>query len=135
MTLKITRIDRAQARAMQQDPLRHNYFDGEVHLQEVVGLADSQEVELLAVYFSPGARTRPHIHQHDQILQILEGRCIVATETEKHILAPGDVITIPGGIWHWHGATRDTATCHLSIKMQGPTNWEVEEKNWISAYE
>jgi quercetin dioxygenase-like cupin family protein len=132
--MKITKIDRSQATQAAQDPARRGYFAGEVYTQDIVGAADSQEIELLAVFFSAGARTRPHIHQRDQVLQVLEGQCVVATETEKHVLGPGEVITIPAGVWHWHGATRDAATCHLSIKATGPTNWEVEEKDWASGY-
>jgi 4-carboxymuconolactone decarboxylase len=128
--MKIVTIDRAQAR---QDAARRDYFEGEVHVQTLVGPDDSGEVELLGVYFSAGARTRPHIHSRDQVLQIVEGRGVVATETEKRIVGPGDVITVPAGIWHWHGATRDSAMFHISIKQPGPTNWDVDAKNWAQA--
>jgi len=43
------------------------------------------EPDLLNVSFSAGARTRPHIHQQDQVLHIIEGQGIVATETEKQL--------------------------------------------------
>jgi quercetin dioxygenase-like cupin family protein len=130
--MKLTRIDRSLA---QPDTARKGYFDGEVKTLQLVGPTQSNEVELLAVYFSAGARTRPHIHQQDQVLQIIEGQGIVATETEKLMVTAGDVITIPAGIWHWHGARRNTAMCHISIKKPGPSNWEVEQKNWASGYD
>src|SRR5712691_11754322 len=69
-TMKITRIDRTQAK---HDPSRANYFDGEVNIQSLVSSADSNELDLLNVSFSAGARTRPHIHQQDQVLHIIEG--------------------------------------------------------------
>jgi hypothetical protein len=25
--------------------------------------------------------------------------------------------------------------CHISIKPLGPTNWDVEEKNWAETYD
>lgn len=130
--MKRTKIDRSQAN---QDSSRKNNFDGEVHMQRIVGPNDSKEVELLAVFFGTGARTKPHTHQHDQVLQIIEGQGVVATENEKLIVSPGDVITIPAGTWHWHGATRTSAMCHISIKRAGPSNWEVEQKNWASGYD
>lgn len=130
--MNLTRIDRSQA---QSDTARKGYFDGEVKTLLLVGPKDSNEVELLAVFFSAGARTRPHIHTQDQVLQIIEGQGIVATETEKLMVSEDDVITIPAGTWHWHGATRDSAMCHISIKRPGPTNWEVEQKNWASGYD
>ena len=129
--MKLTRIDRSQARP---DTSRKGYFDGEVKTLQLVGPNDSNEVELLAVYFSAGARTKPHTHQQDQVLQIIEGQGIVATETEKLLVSAGDVITVPADTWHWHGASRDTAMCHISIKRPGPSNWEVDEKNWASGY-
>jgi quercetin dioxygenase-like cupin family protein len=130
--MKLSRINQSLA---QPDTARKGYFDGEVKTLQLVGPTESNDLELLAVYFSAGARTRPHIHEQDQVLQIIEGQGIVATETEKLIMSAGDVITVPAGTWHWHGATRNTAMCHISIKRPGPTNWEVEEKNWASGYD
>jgi len=130
--MKIAHIDRAQALRENADPAS---FDGDVRVQRLITLEQSKEVELLVVYFSPGARTRPHVHVRDQVLQIIEGQGIVATESEKQIVNPGDVITILAGDWHWHGATRDTAMCHISIKQPGPTDWDVEEKNWATGYD
>jgi quercetin dioxygenase-like cupin family protein len=130
--MKLTKIDRTQA---QPDTARKGYFDGTVKTLQLVGPNESNEVELLAVYFSAGARTRPHIHGQDQVLQIIEGQGIIATETEKLMVSTGDVITIPAGSWHWHGATQNTAMCHISFKKTGPSNWEVEEKNWASGYD
>jgi quercetin dioxygenase-like cupin family protein len=130
--MKLTRISRSQAVA---DVSRKGYFEGEVNIQTLVGLQDSNEVELLAVFFNAGARTIPHTHEQDQILQIIEGEGIVATETEKNRVSAGDVITVPAGTWHWHGATRNSPMCHISIKRPGASNWKVEEKNWASGYD
>jgi quercetin dioxygenase-like cupin family protein len=130
--MKLTRIDRSLALP---DTTRKGYFDGEVKTLQLVGPKQSKEIELLAVYFSAGARTIPHIHEQDQVLQIIEGQGIVATETEKLMVSEGDVITIPAGIWHWHGARKNTAMCHISIKSPGPANWVVEPKNWEYGYD
>ena len=130
--MKFVRIDPNQAK---QDPSRSGYFAGEVNVQNLVGLAESAEIELLAVFFSPGGRTIPHAHARDQVLHIVEGQGIVAIEGERRIVSPGDVVLIPAGAWHWHGATRDSAMCHISIKQPGPTNWEVEPRDWASAYD
>ena len=130
--MKITRIDRTQAKP---DASRTNYFDGEVKFQALVSSADSDDLDILCVYFSAGARTRPHIHHQDQVLHIIEGQGIVAGETEKHVVSMGDVITIPKGTWHWHGATRASAMSHISTMKRGQTDWTVEEKNWASGYD
>src|SRR5260221_14782006 len=101
--MKLTRIDRSLA---QPDSARKGYFDGEVKTLQLVGPNESNEVELLAVYFSAGARTRPHTHEQDQILQIIEGQGIVATETEKLLVAAGGLVSGPPGTRRWGGARR-----------------------------
>src|SRR5437588_8604382 len=98
--MKITRIDRTQAR---HDTSRANYFDGEVNIQSLVISLDSDELDLLNVSFNAVARTKPHIHQQDQVLHIIEGQGVVPTQTEKQVVSAGEVILIPRGIWHWHG--------------------------------
>ncbi len=98
-----------------------------------MGPEDSREVELLAVWFHHGARNRPHTHDADQVLHIMEGQGIVADEKERRIVAAGDVITVPAGTWHWHGATPDSSMMHISIRKQGAsTNWDVDQKDWAS---
>jgi quercetin dioxygenase-like cupin family protein len=110
-------------------------FDGDVTLQRVVSSEDSKEVELLAVWFSAGARTRPHSHDVDQVLHIMEGQGMVADENERLVVKAGDVITVPAHAWHWHGATPESAMSHISIRKVGSTtNWEVEEKDWAMSY-
>lgn len=130
--MKITHIDQTQAT---YDHARANYFVGEVRTQSLVSSAESTDLDLLNVSFSAGARTRPHIHRQDQVLHILEGQGIVATETEKQVVSAGDVIVVPAGTWHWHGATRHTAMTHISVMKRGQTDWIVEEKNWSLGYD
>jgi len=38
-------------------------------------------------------------------------------------LIPGDVINIPAGVKHWHGATKDSWFAHvaLSVPVEGAT--------------
>ncbi len=105
-------------------------FEGNVRKQMLVSKGESEELELLVVHFSAGARTRPHIHAKDQVLHFIQGRGIVATETEKTFFSAGDIVTVPGGTWHWHGATRTEAMSHVSIRQPGGTDWDVDLKNW-----
>jgi quercetin dioxygenase-like cupin family protein len=83
--IKLTKIDRAWAgEDPTHDPYvdRAYYFAGDVNVQSLVGADESGEVELLAVFFAAGARTRPHIHERDQILHCTEGQGIVPTDSE-----------------------------------------------------
>lgn len=110
-------------------------FTGDVTLKRLVWAGDSAEVELLGVWFSAGARTKPHIHDVDQVLHVLEGTCAYGDENGVILVPAGEIFTVPKNVWHWHGATPDAPMMHLSIrKMGNSTNWEVEEKNWASQY-
>jgi quercetin dioxygenase-like cupin family protein len=125
-------VDRSQAKP---DPTMTRWIAGEARFQSLVDPAQGHDVGLTAVFFEAGARTRPHVHSDEQVLYFVEGRGVVATEGETQLAAAGDIVAVPAGTWHWHGATPDAATCHISIKRPGPTNWEVEEKNWGTAYQ
>ncbi|MDR5683766.1 MAG: cupin domain-containing protein [Armatimonadota bacterium] len=91
---------------------------------------DPRGVEIVAVFFEPGSRTRPHVHHTDQTLVFFEGEGIVATETVRRTVRAGEVVVIPAGTWHWHGATRKAGASHLSIKPPGPTDWDAPLRNW-----
>ena len=120
------RIDQARATRVEE------HFEGEVHLQRLVSAEEGSEVEVLAVFFSPGARNRPHTHEHDQILHVLSGTAVVATETGRVLLSAGELIRIPAQTWHWHGATTDAPMCHLAIQRPGWMNFEVGERDWAT---
>jgi quercetin dioxygenase-like cupin family protein len=124
--MDIFTIDRASA----QDATPSGNFSGQVWMQRLITEQQSQEIELLVVSFEAGGRTRPHIHAVDQILHIVSGRGIVAVGSEQRFVEIGDVVLIPSGEWHWHGATPDRAMTHISIKRYGPTDWSVEERDW-----
>ena len=99
-------------------------------MHHLVTRAESRDLEIIAVFFENGARTRPHAHSTDQVLTCVEGQCIVADETERRHLAPGEYSFTPAGHWHWHGAVPGESACHISIRKPGPTNWEVPKRDW-----
>jgi len=75
----------------------------------------AEELKSALVYFPAGVRNKLHKHTHEQILYVTKGKGIVATEDEEHTVEPGDVIRIPAGEMHWHGATEDEGFEHLYI--------------------
>ena len=137
--MKEIRIDRF---SIEQDSTHTPYqggskeFEGEVTLQRLVTPEESKEVELLAVWFSAGARTRAHTHDTDQILHIVEGQGFVADEHELRVVSMGDVVTVHAGQWHWHGAMPASSMMHISVRKQGSkTDWNVDPKDWAHGYD
>ena len=111
-------------------PDQPGYFSGTVRLHNLRRPDTPGTAELIGVFFERGARTIPHTHAADQVLYFVDGEGIVATEHERRVLRAGEIAVIPGGTWHWHGATKTSAMCHVSIKAVGPSNWSVERKDW-----
>ena len=78
----------------------------------------SEDFRAAIVTFPPGTKNKFHTHDHEQILFVTEGEGIVATETEERTVTVGDIILIPAGENHWHGATKDSSFSHLFITKQ-----------------
>src|SRR3970282_1237729 len=95
------------------------YFIGEARVQPLLGQADG--IDIVVVFFSPGARTYLHAHEVPQVLHCIEGRGILATEHERNLVGPGDVVHVPAGEMHWHGAAEDSAFPPLSTRPLGQT--------------
>lgn len=96
-------------------------FRGAVHAKRMVGDQQSQQVTAALIHFEPGGRNILHTHTFDQVLYITEGEGIVATEQEEIVVRAGDLVLIPAGEKHWHGATPTTAMTHLAIGAPGTT--------------
>jgi len=124
--MRIVRVDRGQAKA----PAHPEWFPGTVWQQMLNDPETPVGTELIAVWFEPGSRTKPHVHPVDQILQVVEGDGIVDIEGERRFITTGDWVVVPAGVWHWHGATPDHAMCHISIKQPGQTDWTSEWRDF-----
>ena len=72
-----------------------------------------------SVTFEPGARTAWHTHPLGQTLIVTAG-CGRVQRWGGPIeeIRPGDVVWIPPGEKHWHGATPTTAMTHIAIQEQ-----------------
>ena len=102
-------------------------FTGMVHSLPLIGEEQgAEQLRLLSVTFSPGARTKLHFHTHEQVLLVTEGRGILATEQEEHHVTPGCVVYVPPGERHWHGAEAEFSMTHISIN--GPGEMHIVER-------
>lgn len=96
------------------------YFTGQSYLAPV----SASQVGIFNVTFEPGCRNNWHIHHAEQGGgQILI--CVAGTgyyqEWGKPArkLLPGDVVNIPAGVKHWHGAAPDCWFSHLAAEVPG----------------
>ena len=98
--------------------LRTATFTGEVWGDPV--LPETDGVLINNVFFAPGARTHWHTHDQGQILLVTsgEGRAR-ARDGSGGPLSAGDVVWIPPGEEHWHGADADSYMLHLAISLGG----------------
>lgn len=103
------------------------YFVGQSYLAPL----STEQVEIYNVTFEPGCRNNWHIHKATsgggQILVCVAGRgCYQEWGKPVQTLSPGDVVNIPAGVKHWHGATADSWMSHLAIEVGGEntsTEW------------
>ena len=71
------------------------------------------------VTFQPGARSAWHTHPLGQILIVTSGTGWVQKwGSPKQEIREGDVVRIPPGRKHWHGATATTSMTHIAIQEQ-----------------
>jgi quercetin dioxygenase-like cupin family protein len=95
-------------------------FTGEVNGAGLIDDTMTENMRMMVVKFSPGARTKWHTHSFEQGLVILEGKGIVASEKDgERVVTPGDVVVFDHGEKHWHGATNLTGMAHIAINLAG----------------
>jgi len=86
----------------------------------------SDDIVVNTVFFQPGARTFWHQHERGQLLHVLAGGGLICTAGEPpRRIRPGDVVWVPPGERHWHGASGETFLTHLAVSL-GTTMWAEE---------
>jgi quercetin dioxygenase-like cupin family protein len=94
-----------------------DYFTGAVRVDPLFQAPDPARVTGGSVTFEPGARTAWHAHPLGQTLIVTVGCGWVQREGGSvEEIRPGDVVWIPPGVKHWHGATATTAMTHIAIQ-------------------
>jgi len=106
------------------------YFTGTVRIDPLHQATDPARVGCAYVTFEPGARTAWHSHPLGQTLIVTAGCGRVqrwAGSIEE--IRPGDVVWIPPGEKHWHGAGATTAMTHIAIveRVEGTSSDWMEK--------
>ncbi len=96
------------------------YFIGRSYLAPI----STEQVGIFNVTFEPGCRNNWHVHHADkgggQILVCVAGRgWYQEWGKAPQALNPGDVVNIPVGVKHWHGAAADSWFSHLAVEVPG----------------
>jgi quercetin dioxygenase-like cupin family protein len=108
-------IKRNGSRASGKGPAE--YFTGTVRIDPLFSSPDPARASGGSVTFEPGARTAWHAHPLGQTLIVTAGCGRVQREGGPvEEIRPGDVVWIPPGVKHWHGAAPTTAMTHVAIQ-------------------
>jgi quercetin dioxygenase-like cupin family protein len=95
------------------------YFTGTVRIDPLFNPPAPARAFGASVTFEPGARTAWHTHPLGQTLIVTAGGGRVQRwggPIEE--IRPRDVVWIPPGEKHWHGASPNTAMTHIAIQEQ-----------------
>ena len=106
------------------------YFVGRSYLAPL----STEQVGLFNVTFEPGCRNNWHIHKAEkgggQILICVAGRGYYQEWNKPaREIVPGDVVNIPQGVKHWHGAAPDSWFSHIALEVPG----ENSSTEWLEA--
>lgn len=100
------------------------FFTGNSHLAPLqpknLGTEEKTALPMSNVTFEPGCRNNWHIHHNArQILICVSGRGWYQEWGKPAIaLKAGDVIDIPEGVKHWHGAQKDCWFQHIATHIE-----------------
>jgi quercetin dioxygenase-like cupin family protein len=95
------------------------YFTGSVRIDPLFPVAEPARASAARVTFEPGARTAWHAHPLGQKLIVTAGTGWVQQQSGPvEEIRAGDVVLIPPGVKHWHGATATTRMTHIAIQEQ-----------------
>ncbi|WP_299412259.1 cupin domain-containing protein [uncultured Dialister sp.] len=104
------------------------FFTGKSWL---ASLSKDKDIPVYNVTFENGAHTHWHIHHGtSQVLIVESGKGYLQYEgKEPQVLRPGDVVTIPPEVKHWHGAAPGCNFQHISLSKEG----EGVSNEWLEA--
>ncbi|RBL90927.1 (R)-mandelonitrile lyase [Chitinophaga flava] len=104
-----------------------DYFTGTAWVKILVPQDETGTYSIGDVVFEPGSRNNWHTHPAGQILLVTAGKGYYQEKGKPaRLLTKGDVVVIPSGVVHWHGATRDSRFIHIAITnntKDGAVKW------------
>ena len=103
--------------------ITNDLFTGDTYLHMMVLPQDGHGTSVANVTFMAGARNNWHSHKIGQFLLVTGGKGYYQEygETARRLVT-GDVVNIPAGVKHWHGAAPDSQFVHIAV-TPGETDW------------
>jgi quercetin dioxygenase-like cupin family protein len=93
------------------------FFTGGVRVDPMFQMQAPARTRGGLVTFEPGARSAWHTHPLGQILIVTSGLGLVQQWCQPvQQIRPGDIVWIPPGVKHWHGAAPTMAMTHIAIQ-------------------
>ncbi len=116
------------------------YFKGNSYLNRL----STDQVSVANVTFEPACRNNWHIHHAEQG----GGQILLCTfgegwyqewGKEARSLKAGDVVNIPAGVKHWHGAKKDSWFTHIAIEVpakNGSNEWlePISDEDYLNLH-
>jgi quercetin dioxygenase-like cupin family protein len=110
-------MDLRKADSIPTIPAPAAYFTGTVWQEALMEAPLPARLRAVRVSFVPRARTAWHTHPLGQTLVVVSGIGLIQCWGEPaRRMAPGDVVWIPPGEKHWHGAAPNHAMTHLALQ-------------------
>jgi 4-carboxymuconolactone decarboxylase len=98
------------------EPASQDYFCGQAWVNMLVPKNETGNFSVADVVFEPGCRNNWHTHPAGQILLVTDGLGFYQEKDQPaRALAKGDVVVIPSGVVHWHGAAKNSSFTHIAI--------------------
>lgn len=110
----VIEIQRAGSQATQTAPAAN--FTGQARVTPLFQADGASRMSGASVSFEPGARTAWHSHPLGQTLIVTAGTGRVQRwDGPIEEIRTGDVVRIPPGVKHWHGAAPGSSMTHTAI--------------------
>ena len=103
------------------------YFTGTAWVNILVPQDETGSYAIGNVVFEPSCRNNWHKHPAGQILLITDGKGYYQEKGRlARLLSKGDIVVIPSGVEHWHGAAHDSSMTHIVVtnnSKEGAVEW------------
>src|SRR4051812_19614032 len=107
-------VSRAGSQPASKGP--DEWFTGNVHVEPLFAPKEPSQYSGAYVTFAPGARSAWHMHPAGQHLIVTHGFGFTQEWGGPIVeLRPGDVVSCPPGVKHWHGASPSTPMTHIAL--------------------